>query len=188
MSLFEKELQKNFRARVEDGTKGVELNPEAKSYIVEVAAHHLSDLASNLRGFFSREDQAAISQRAADDFIKRLKAYKGEISFSVMRDQWAQVVQDFHERDRWGFKVQSRKSEEDIKAEKKETEVSRELLSYIWTFFQAAIIMKIIVLYFGINSAIDQEGTYKYYLALAIAVSISTLLFFAWRKSRKGPK
>lgn len=60
--------------------------------------------------------------------------------------------------------------------------IERELTSYIVVVVQALIIMKCVILYFGVESANDPESNAKYYLYAAIAYSFGSLIYFAFRK------
>ncbi len=63
--------------------------------------------------------------------------------------------------------------------------IARQMWPFIWSAFQATILMKIIILYFGQHAALYPDENYGWYLGLAVAFSFSSLLYFAWRRGRK---
>lgn len=139
------------------------------SILEQIAQTHLETLTTIRSGYFSGEDLKRISEEAA----KRLAAL---VQTEPLQFAWQKIAEDFHSQAYWGYKTQSQKP----KKEKKKNE----LVGFIWTAFQASVVMKLIVLYFGVNAAEKDSEDYYWGLGIALFVSFASLLFFAWRKSK----
>ncbi len=112
---------------------------------------------------------------------------------------WVDVVRDFHttEPRYWGYPVvpfghpQSKKP-------KTESEIrSRDVIVFLWTALQSLVIIKVVIMYFGLNYSIESEdgfgqaaqindhvSGYGWGLAASLAISFGALILFAIRKSR----
>lgn len=139
------------------------------SALESIAESHLETLTAIRVGYFSNEDLIKISEEAARRLAQLLDTEP--IQFA-----WQKVAEDFHANKYWGFQTQTQKP----KKEKKKNE----LVGFIWTAFQAAVLMKLVVLYFGVNAAhLDSEWHY-WGLGITLAISFGVLFYFAWKKSK----
>ena len=144
----------------------IAIEPSARDAIAEA---HLDTLISIRYGYFSFEDRARISEEAA----RRLAHL---VSSEPIQPAWQKIAEDFHTNKYWGFPIQANKP----KKEKKKNEI----LAFLWTLFQATVLMKFVILYFATNAAELNSDWHYWGLGIALAVSFSSLLFFAWRKSK----
>jgi polyferredoxin len=97
---------------------------------------------------------------------------------------WNEVVRDFH-KNQWG---QQRLLKKEKKPKTEEQKIFWELFSYIWILVQAMLIVKTVVFYLGIKSANEDTAEGKIYVISAILFSFTSLIFFAYRKSKKENK
>jgi hypothetical protein len=56
---------------------------------------------------------------------------------------------------------------------------------YIWMLVQSAVVMKIVILYFGQKMAAEEDSASLPYFLVALIFSFSSLLWFAWRQHRR---
>lgn len=134
-----------------------------------VAESHLDTLTAIRSGYFSIEVLSKISEESGRRLAQQVKQLP-------LQEAWQKVAEDFHNNSYWGYQTQTTKP----KVKKKKNE----MIGYLWTAFQAIIIMKFITLYFGINAAdLDIEWHYRG-LGIALLISVVTLMYFAWRKSK----
>jgi hypothetical protein len=138
-----------------------------------------SDLFSISSGDFSVEDRKAISLVATE----RLSG--GEA--------WLSIVTDFHRSGYWGYRLLRKNHPTSIKPPTDEQVQTRDVRRFFWTAIQSLVVMKGIILYFGLNYAIEREAYYggrdkNFYawgLGISILVSFGGLLLFAIRQGRK---
>ena len=138
-----------------------------------------SDLFSISSGDFSVEDRHAISLLAFD----RLKG--GET--------WSSIATDFHRSGYWGFRLLSKNHPTSKKPPTEEQVQTRDVRRFFWTAIQSLVVMKGIILYFGLNYAIEREAFYggrdkNFYawgLGISVLVSFGGLLLFAIRQGNK---
>ncbi|MDX9731804.1 MAG: hypothetical protein RBT63_08550 [Bdellovibrionales bacterium] len=115
-------------------------------------------------------------------------------------ESWQAIVRDFHlghlehagRAKYWGYKVlpsghpdaKKPKTEEDLRA--------KEVRNFFILAVQSLFILKIIILFFGLNYAIEREefyggadtSFYAWGLGLSVLFSFGGLIWFAIRKSR----
>jgi hypothetical protein len=156
---------------------------ETRSYIKDLAKQQKADFASPMGGYFSLENQEKISQEAA---LRLSQALQGkspqEIGISEVRGEWQKIVADFYRQNAWGYTTQKQKPP---KVLTKDQKIARELTPYIWAAFQAWVVMKIVIYYFGLDAA-DNPDESHVFLYIGLGFSFCSLVFFAWRKSKKG--
>jgi hypothetical protein len=158
------------------------LTPEAQFYLREIEKNLKSDLAAPSNLYYSHETFKVLSHTALEKLKLRLNQLPGPIELGTLREAWQQTVTDYYTANSWGFQPQTAKppkilTEDDI--------VRKELWPYIWVVIQSMIILKTVVYYFGIQTSDDPSPLNKALLGLALGTSAFTLIFFAWRKSRK---
>lgn len=158
------------------------LTPEAQAYLREIEKNLKSDLAAPSNLYYSHETFEQLSKAALEKLKQRLTPLAGPIELSVLRDAWHKTVTDYYQSNSWGFQPQATKPPKILTEDDK---VRKELWPYIWVVIQSMIILKTIVYYFGIKSSDDPTPLNKALLGLALGTSAFTLIFFAWRKSRK---
>ncbi|MGZ3803993.1 MAG: hypothetical protein ACXVB4_07285 [Pseudobdellovibrionaceae bacterium] len=159
------------------------LNAEAQAFIEALSKQQKQDFASIGGGYFSSESQEFIAKEAASILAKSISEMKlSEIGRETLQVEWQKIVTDFYQHQYWGQVPQLKKPAKVLTEEQKRT---RELASYIWAAFQAWIVMKLVIFYFGLEAADEPQETH-WWLYLAILFSFGSLIFFAWRKIRKG--
>lgn len=158
------------------------LTPEASAYLREIEKNLKSDLAAPANLYYSHEIFEQLSLTALNKLKQRLKLQTGTIELATLRQAWHETVTDYYNSNSWGFKPQTVKPPKILTEDDK---VRKELWPYIWVVIQSMIILKTIVYYFGIRSSDDPTPLNKALLGLALGTSAFTLIFFAWRKSRK---
>ncbi|MFN8791957.1 MAG: hypothetical protein ACK5Y2_10935 [Bdellovibrionales bacterium] len=152
---------------------GPTLDPTDRLELEQIAEGHLETLTAVRSGYFEPEDLPRLSTEAG----RRLATQFLLQNHRHLKTAWQSVAEDFHRNQYWGFKTQDSRP----RGKRKE---KNEVASFLWTLFQAAVLMKFIILYFGINAA-EQESEWHYTgLGLALFVSFSSLLYFAYRKSK----
>lgn len=157
------------------------LTTELQAFVQELSKQLKSDFASSDGGYFSLETQEAIAQEAAKRLVQALTA-NPQISRSELQKEWAGIVADFYRSQSWGHKTQKEKPKAVLTQDQK---ILREIAPYIWAAFQAWVVMKLVIYYFGIEAADNPDET-PVFLYVGIAFSFCSLVFFAWRKFKKG--
>lgn len=159
------------------------LNTEAQVFVKGLSQQQKSDFASPSGGYFSLENQEAISQEAAARLAKALAGKTPhEADISLLQAEWQKIVADFHRNQSWGYTTQTQRPR---KVLTKDQKIARELAPYIWAAFQAWVLMKIVIYYFGLDAANNPEESHVF-LYLGIGFSFCSLVYFAWQKSKKG--
>ena len=158
------------------------LTPEAQAYLGEIEKNLKSDLEAPSARYYSHETFDLLSQTAFEKLHAKLQALTGPIDLSALRQAWQEIVTDYYRSNNWGFQPQGEKPPKILTEDDK---VRKELWPYIWVVIQSMIILKTVVYYFGIKSSDDPSTLNKVLLGLALGTSAFTLIFFAWRKSRK---
>lgn len=107
---------------------------------------------------------------------------------------WTDIVRDFHTGPSryWGYEPVRFGHPATKKPKSDQEKRARNLLVFLWTVFQSFIVLKGIIMYFGLNYSIENEDTYggresSFYgwgLAISLLISFGGLIFFAIRKSR----
>jgi len=159
------------------------LSRETQVYIKDLAKQQKADFASPSGDYFSLENQEKISQEAARKLSQALQGKQpSEIGIALVREEWQKIVADFYRQNAWGYTTQKQKPP---KVLTKDQKITRELAPYIWAVFQAWIVMKLVIYYFGMEAADNPEDSHIF-LYLGLGFSFCSLVFFAWRKSKKG--
>lgn len=180
---MEKTLEQTFTENLQKGFDISALGSEAQNYLKDLSKHQKSDFASNTGGYFSQESESFIARESAERLAKALTSYQGKmIGRPEIQDEWQKIVGDFYRSQYWDQPTQKQKPPKVLTEDQKRT---REIFPYIWAAFQAWIVMKLVISYFGIESADNPDET-PWFLYIALAFSFGSLIFFAWRKSRKG--
>ncbi|WP_413587238.1 hypothetical protein [Bdellovibrio sp. HCB274] len=158
------------------------LSLEAQQALTESQKNFRDDFATS-RGFFTEEDEKALRALALEKLDQVLiQKDSAVISASELREAWHFVVADFHHHKYWGFNPTLKPRP---KVQSEEKRIFLEMLPYVWVIIQSSIILKTAVYYFGIRSSNEPTTENRVYLILALLTSAGTLIFFAWRKSRK---
>ncbi len=141
---------------------------------------HEKDLLTSNHGVFRLEDRTPIMTEA------NKREANGE--------SWNDVVRDFHTGlpRYWGYKVVPYGHPDTKKKRTEEQKRARDVFIFLWTALQSFVILKGIIMYFGLNYAIEREDWYggqdtSFYgwgLGISLAISFGGLIVFAIRKSR----
>lgn len=156
-------------------------SPADTEVLDTIAKNHLLDLTTNLPGYFDESLREQVTQQAAEKLAEQVIINKNCFNFQL----WHNVVADYHRNGYWG--IQRLKTPPPPSPESEQSP-TREMLKYIWVFVQAGILMKAVVLYFGLNAASDESSSASLFLYLALAFSFLSMAFFAWRLHRKEKK
>lgn len=138
-----------------------------------------SDLFSISSGDFSLTDRESIIRHA----LNRME--QGE--------DWSKLVTEFHRGGYWGHTLLKKHhplSKKPMTAEQIQT---RDVRRFFWTAMQSLVVMKGIILYFGLNYAMEREAFYggrdklfyAWGLGISVFVSFGGLLLFAIRQGKK---
>lgn len=147
-----------------------------------------SDLWGSLGGHWSPESIAFFKSKAFERLKKQSDILKSQDQVDVVLTTeqwnalWIETIRDFHRTRGWG-QVPLLKAPPKVLSE--EQKQSREIFSYIWALLQAALITKTAIVYYGIKSTEEEGGTSQYWVVFWIFFSFSSLMFFAYRKSKK---
>ncbi len=153
-------------------------SPEECEILKMIAKNHLLDLTTNLQGYFDHDLRLQITQVAA---TKLLQAVKDQ-GRPLQSFHWQRVVENYHRNGYWGLRPSKTQLPEKPAADTP----AREMFRYIWVFLQAGILMKAVVLYFGLGAAADDKSSSSLFLYFALAFSFGSLIFFAWRLHKKS--
>lgn len=143
----------------------------------EIGAKAMADFKPN-ENFFNDEDLVGIVTKASKIVVESTNS----LDPSELLKFWNQAVVDFHRTQYWGFTPKFTKPRRPLTEDQK---IRKELFSYIWVFFQSMIVLKTAVYFFGLEYADKREPINLFLLLAAIGTSFSSLIFFAYRKSRK---
>lgn len=145
-----------------------------------------ADLFTLSAGAFSIEDRDKIWHQAEGVWKARVEAGADP------EQAWREVVVDFHRGAHWGYSLLSKQSLA-TKVQPTEEQVrSTTVRRFFWTALQSLVIMKGIIMYFGLNYAMEREAFYggadtTFYgwgLAISVAISFGGLIWFAIKHSR----
>lgn len=145
-----------------------------------------ADMFTISAGAFSLEDRARIRQTADTK-------WKGLMQAGLEPEQaWREVVIDFHRNAHWGYPLLSKHDKATRAQPSEEVVRAKTVRRFFWTALQSLVIMKGIIMYFGLNYAIEREATYggadkNFYgwgLAISVAISFGGLIWFAIKNSR----
>ncbi len=137
-----------------------------------LSKNYWSDLTSHLQGHFSHESRQTITITAANKLNLELK--KGRL----LNEAWSDVIRDFISNNLWN------ESTTRIKPLKKQTEeqiIFWRLFRYTWSFFQAMVILKIAVYYFGLEGANRPDEIHPAWVWVFFGLSAGSLTYFAYR-------
>lgn len=132
------------------------------------------DLTGHLTGYFSLENRLAIT-------LKAIKLVNENLSHSPLEEAWQHVVRNFHQQNHWGFQTTSVKP---VYEKTEDQKIFWKLFKYVWAFFQSMIILKIAVYYFGLESANNPDETNVIWVWIFFSLSVSSLVFFAYRNRK----
>lgn len=136
----------------------------------ELSKKYWIDLTSHLNRYFSAADRDSITRLAAQKFAEQLKNEEPETA-------WKNVVRSFISENNWNFKFSDKKPE--VKKTEEQV-IFWNLFKYGWALFQSMVILKIAVMYFGLQSALHPE-TNPFWLLFFIGLAAGSLFFFAYR-------
>jgi hypothetical protein len=136
-----------------------------------------ADLFGGLHVHFSEQQRKEIVELFRAKYTDSQPAGQNQ---EIQRKIWVDLVTEFHRSNYWGFVPSKSKP---IEAPKPPT-VARQIAVYFWTAFQALIVLKVIIYFFGLRVAQDNTLENWIYLIVAVAFSWGSLGFFAWRKHR----
>ncbi|WP_413581169.1 hypothetical protein [Bdellovibrio sp. HCB288] len=158
------------------------LSPESQQALTESQRNFRQDFSTS-RGYFTEADELRLQEIALQKLeAKLVQSGENPVSSAQLREAWNAVVTDFHRNQYWGFAPTFEKRP---KVQTEEQKTFWEMFPYVWTVIQSGLILKTAVYYFGIQSSNEPTTENRIYLILALATSAGTLIFFAWRKSRK---
>ncbi len=157
----------------------VQMDPKLSAALGEVSDNHSEDLLTNLRVNFSWPTYQEISHHAGERLAQAWLERKAQIhSASQLRDLWHDLAADFHRNNFWGFPQQQEEAE--LPADP-EVQRQKEGLSYIWMALQSLILMKIIILVFGIRFSNEPNLTNALIFFTVLILAFGGLFFFAYR-------
>lgn len=161
--------------------------------MAEFSPNPKSDLFTLSSGAFSVEDQAKIQVEAE-------ARWKTKVEAGIEKETaWREVVVDFHRTRYWGHKLLSK---QDLATKSRPTEEqirNSTVRRFFWTALQSLVLMKGVIMYFGLNYAIEvkdraesygsgndfsPERFYGWGLAVSVLVSFGGLIWFAIKQSR----
>ncbi|HEY8272707.1 MAG TPA: hypothetical protein VIG33_17565 [Pseudobdellovibrionaceae bacterium] len=158
------------------------MTAEAQDLVKTMSKQQNADFASSSGGHFSAESREFIAKESAFRLVKALSSKNAtEVDRDLLQQEWNKIVRDFYQLNFWGQVPQKSKP---AKVKTEEQKRMRELAAYIWVAFQAWIVMKLIIFYFGIEAA-DNPQESHWLLYAAILFSFGSLVLFAWRKFKK---
>lgn len=158
------------------------LQPDVQKYLKELAQQQKNDFTSS-DGYFSNESKEYFARESAQRLAKALAGGPaGELALSSIQEAWRQIVIDFHHTRYWNQPTQRQKPPKVLTEDQKRT---RALFPYIWILFQAWIVMKLVISYFGLEAADSPDETH-WFLYFALGFSFCSLCYFAWTRYKKG--
>ena len=140
-------------------------------YLDRLSQSYWMDLTSHLTFYFAEQQRSEITKKAANFF--------GDLVQSQPLDEaWKSVLRDFNQKNYWDFDHQIKKPKS---AQTEEQKIFWKLFKYTWAFFQAMVILKIAVYYFGLESAVHPDQTNVGWVWFFFGLSFCSLVFFAYR-------
>lgn len=137
-----------------------------------IAKNYWIDLTAHLTSYFSHESREIITVTAAKKLAEKVRAG------TPVDEAWKNVIRDFISNSYWNQPLQNRKPEVKKTEEQK---IFWKLFKYVWAFFQAVIVIKIAVYYFGIEGAAHPDQTSPAWVWLFFGISVISLSAFAYR-------
>jgi predicted nucleic acid-binding Zn ribbon protein len=174
-------LEKAFQEKLQQSYNISSLSSEVQKYLRELSQRQRSDL-SPTDSYFSNETKEWLARESAQRLARALVLRgDGPVAMMDIQAEWQKIVVDFHRAKYWGQTTQKQKPPKILTEDQKRVRV---MFPYLWIAFQALIVMKVVISYFGQEAA--DSGETPWFLYLAIAFSFGSLVLFAWRKSKKG--
>lgn len=160
----------------------IPFDDEARSYLKEIIRNLPADLAPDGGGHYSKSTFHKLIKDAGDRLANLLSDCRTPVTYADLRDAWHVVMVDYHRQGNWGYPTQIEKPQKELTEDQK---TARELWPYIWVLIQSSLLLKTVIMYFGIHASSEPTTQNTLFLAAALLTSAGTLIFFAWRKSRK---
>lgn len=151
--------------------QNLEISDTSPQEIKNLSETYWSDLTSHLSFYFSNEDRLLITEKSATLLAKNRSSHE----FS---EAWKLVLLDFNKNNYWNFSPISKKPKV---AQTEEQKIFWKLFKYAWAFFQAMVVLKIAVYYFGLESATHPDQVSSVWVWIFFSISVSSLVFFAYR-------
>ncbi|MGE0632530.1 MAG: hypothetical protein AB7O96_08990 [Pseudobdellovibrionaceae bacterium] len=145
----------------------------------EISCGLSSDFSSFGHGYLTDANRILVYDKASLMFAHKMD--HGNLTAELTRKYWQEVVQDFYANDHWGLILTHQKP-------KKENKMFEEGWPYVWGFFQTAILMKVVVYYFGLDVAKEPTLENKLTLIGLLSFSACSMAFTAWKISRREKK
>lgn len=155
------------------------ISAEGADFLLSLENTIAQDLWESAGGTWSETSENIFRRMAMEKLSKHVRGARRE----DFEKAWIEIVREFHQ-DYWGEKRLLKKEKKEKTEEQK---IFWELFSYILISFQALLITKTAVVYFGMSSAREGSTEGKIYLVIAILFLVLTLIIFAYRKSKKSP-
>ena len=147
------------------------VHSEDDVYLKKLSGFYWADLTSHLSFYFSPADRLLITKKAAQLLAE------GERKHGL-DEAWKNVLRNFNQNNFWDFE---RITEKPKKIQTEEQKIFWKLFRYTWAFFQAMVILKIAVYYFGLESADHPDQTNVAWVGFFFGLSFLSLVFFAYR-------
>jgi len=163
----EKEFSEYFLQIYQEHAQQNDTSPQDVKNLADV---YWSDLTAHLSFYFSNEDRLKMTEKAAVLLAKN----KSEHEFT---EAWKRVLLDFNQNNYWNFRSVQKKPKV---AQTEEQKIFWKLFKYTWAFFQAMVILKIAVYYFGLESASHPDQVSSIWVWIFFGLSVSSLGFFAY--------
>lgn len=145
------------------------------TYVNNMAPSYWLDLTVHLQTYFTDEDRLQITKKAADLFAEKLDTASDTLT---PEQAWQQVILSFVQNNYWDFQTIAKKPK--IK-KTEEQEIFWKFFKYTWAFIQSIFIIKAAVYFFGLEAASHPEQISIGWMWLFFAISVSSLIFFAYR-------
>ncbi len=175
--------EQTFISEITKKTAEIELVSDLQIFAGELFKNYLLDLTP-VPGFsFSEKQILFLTQKAVDEFAQQLRVQKKSGFEKSYAAAWKVVVEDFHRSHCWGLEAGIKKTLTPKKSPEKKKE---SVIPYIWTAIQALLVMKVVILYFGLQTEDVAHPNNKFYVFGAILFSMLSLFYFAWKNHRKN--
>lgn len=162
------------------------LTTEEEALLDRINEHHRDDLLANNRKSYPEVLLKELSKHAGEALAQAYQIQGEPLSMTM----WHQLVVDFHRGAPWSFESVATNSTESVPASSHSASLQkspvRELARYILVFVQAGLVMKAIVLYFGLKSGSEEGSEKTIFLILALLFSFCSLIYFAWKQQKKN--
>lgn len=146
-------------------------------FLSELEKTIADDLWKSAGGHWSKDSILFFREEAMRQLVNEFSNGNVEIL-----NAWQNVVRSFHAKQKskyyWGQQALLVKEKVPLSSDQKN---SRKLFMYIWAMMQTAIVTKTAIMYFGLKSAEEQTTEGKIYVSLAIASTVVSLTYFAFK-------